>query len=585
MPAPHGAGDGRDEIVGDYDVIVIGSGFGGAVAALRLSEKGYRIGVLEAGRRFADSDYPKSSADIRNFLWAPKLGCKGIQRIHLLKDVVVLAGAGVGGGSLNYANTLYRPKSPAFYNDRQWAHITDWREELAPFYDQAERMLGVVTNPTMTAADEALKKVAEEMGVGDTFEMSRVGVFFGREDRLEPGVEVDDPYFGGVGPRRAGCTEVGECMTGCRHNAKNSLPKNYLHLAELAGAVVHPETTVVRVRPLRAGEYAVDTEGTGPWWSRRTRRTFTAEHVVFAAGTYGTQRLLHQMKADGTLPGISDRLGVLTRTNSEALCAASGTLRHRERYDFTRGVAITSSIHPDEETHIEPVRYGQGAQSMALLSTVMTDGGGTLPRWLRWVVQVVRHPGQVLTVYAGLGSWSRRTVIGLTMQSRDNSITVSPRRTRSGRIKLTSRQGHGVPNPTWIPVANETMRRLATDIGGKPYSSLGEILDIPMTAHLLGGCPIGDSPQSAVIDPYHRMYGHAGLHVVDGSAVSANLGVNPALTITAQAERAMAMWPNKGEEDRRPAAGEPYRRVSSVAPRRPAVPCHAPAALRFTEEG
>jgi cholesterol oxidase len=579
--ARHGEGDVRDHIVDDFDVIVIGSGFGGAVAALRLTEKGYRVGVLEAGRRFADSDFPKNSAEVRNFLWAPKLGCKGIQRIHLLKDVVVLAGAGVGGGSLNYANTLYRPKSAAFYNDRQWAHITDWRQELAPFYDQAERMLGVVTNPTMTSADVALKKVADDMNVGETFEMARVGVFFGRSGRKEPGVEVDDPYFGGAGPRRTGCTEAGECMTGCRHNAKNSLPKNYLYLAERAGAVVQPETTVVRVRPLRQGKYAVDCERTGSWQSRRTRRSFTAEQVIFAAGTFGTQRLLHQMKADGTLPRISDRLGVLTRTNSEALCAVSGALRHRERYDFTSGVAITSSIHPDDETHIEPVRYGKGAQSMALLSTVMTDGGGTVPRWLRWIGQVALHPGQVISVYAGLGSWSRRTVIGLVMQSRDNSITVSPRRTRSGRIKLTSQQGHGVPNPTWIPIANEAMRRLADHIGGKPFSSLGEILDIPMTAHLLGGCPIGDSPETAVIDPYHRIYGHAGLHVVDGSAVSANLGVNPALTITAQAERAMAMWPNRGEEDPRPAPGEPYREVSSVAPHKPAVPSHAAAALRF----
>jgi len=561
--------------------VVIGSGFGGSVAALRLSEKGYRVGVLEAGRRFTDSDLPKSSADLRNFFWAPKLGCKGIQRIHLLKDVVILAAAGVGGGSLNYANTLYRPQHPAFYKDPQWAHITDWYQELAPSYDLAERMLGVVTNPTMTPADEALKKVAEEMGVGDTFGMARIGVFFGRDGRKEPGVEVDDPYFGGIGPRRAGCKEVGECMTGCRHNAKNSLPKNYLHLAELAGAVVHAETTAVRVRPLDRGGYSIDTERSGSWQARRTRRSFRAEHVIFAAGTYGTQQLLHQMKAEGTLPGISDRLGVLTRTNSEALCAASTKLRHRERYDFSKGVAITSSIHPDDETHIEPVRYGKGAQSMALLSTVMTDGGGVLPRWLRWIGQVVRHPAQVVSVYAGLGSWSRRTVIGLAMQSRDNSLTVYPRRTRSGRIKLTSRQGHGSPNPTWNPVANDVMRRLAKHIDGMAYSSVGEILDIPMTAHFIGGCAIGDSAATAVIDPYHRMYGHGGLHVVDGSAISANLGVNPALTITAQAERAMAMWPNKGEEDTRPELGNPYRPVKAVAPIRPVVPEHAPGALRL----
>ena len=243
----------------DYDVLVIGSGFGGSVSALRLTEKGYRVGVLEAGRRFEDADYPRTSWDVRKFLWAPKLGCHGIQRIHLLRDVIILAGAGVGGGSLVYANTLYRPASDAFYRDRQWAHITDWRAELAPYYDQAERMLGVVQNPTMTPSDEVMKQVAEEMGVGGTFSMAPVGVFFGRDGRKEPGVEVGDPFFGGAGPRRRGCLEVGECMTGCRHNAKNTLVKNYLYLAEKAGATVHPETTAVAVRPLPRGGYAVDT--------------------------------------------------------------------------------------------------------------------------------------------------------------------------------------------------------------------------------------------------------------------------------------------------------------------------------------
>jgi len=565
----------------DYDVVVIGSGFGGSVSALRLAEKGYRVGVLEAGRRFEDADLPRTSWDVRKFLWAPRLGCTGIQRIHALRNVIILAGAGVGGGSLVYANTLYRPTSDSFYRDRQWANITDWRAELAPYYDQAERMLGVVANPTMTPSDDVIKAVAEEMGVGHTFGMARVGVFFGRDGRKEPGALTDDPFFGGTGPDRRGCLEVGECMTGCRHNAKNTLVKNYLYLAEQAGVAVHPLTTVVAVRPLADGGYAVDVERTGAWRAKRTARTLTAGQVVFAAGTWGTQQLLHRMTAMGTLPGISARLGFLSRTNSEALGGAMTKLRNRSKHDFTRGVAITSSFHPDEHTHIEPVRYGRGSNAMGLLSTLLTDGGGQVPRWVKWLAQAARHPGRLASLCFGLRHWSERVVIGLTMQDLDNSITVRPKRTVTGRIKLVSAQGHGVPSPTWIPEANEAMRRVAARIEGFPLNSVGEIIDVPMTAHFIGGCVIGDTRENGVVDPYHRVYGYTGLHIVDGSAVSANPGVNPALTITAQAERAMAMWPNEGEPDPRPPLGAGYRRVAPVMPRNPVVPPSAPAALRL----
>ena len=562
----------------DYDVLVVGSGFGGSVSALRLTEKGYRVGVLEAGRRFADEDLPKTSWQLRRFLWAPRLGCTGIQRIHLLRNVVILAGAGVGGGSLVYANTLYEP-GDAFYSDRRWAHITDWRAELAPWFDQARRMLGVRTNPTITPADEVIRTVAGEFGVAETFQLTPVGVFFGPDGRREPGVAVDDPYFGGVGPQRRGCREVGECMTGCRHNAKNTMTKNYLYLAERAGATVHPLTTAVRVAELPSGGYAVETVREGALRPAATARTFTAAQVIVAAGTWGTQQLLHRMKAEGVLPGISDHLGVLTRTNSEALCGAIVKARHRRRYDFTPGVAITSSIQLDAETRIEPVRYGKGSNAMGLLSTLMTDGGGRAPRWLRWFGEVCRHPLRLTSFYLGIRHWSERTVIALVMQANDSSITVYPRRGRFGRIRLTSRQGHGQPNPTWIPVANAAVRRMAAQIDGFPASSLGEIVDIPMTAHFIGGAVIGDTPETGVVDPYHRVYGHRGLHIVDGSTISANLGVNPSLTITAQAERAMAMWPNNGDPDPRPAVGAPYQRVAAVAPRRPVVPAHAPAAL------
>ena len=549
----------------DADVVVIGSGFGGSVTALRLTEKGYRVAVLEAGRRFDESSYPKTSWRVRSFFWAPKLGCYGMQRISLLKDVMILSGAGVGGGSLVYANTLYEPLDP-FYSDPQWAHITDWRAELAPFYDQAKRMLGVVPNPTLTPSDQVMKEVAEEMGVGDTFHTTPVGVFFGK-----PGVEVDDPFFGGAGPARRGCIECGECMTGCRHGAKNTLLKNYLYLAERAGAQVYPLTTVMTIRQNGDG-YVVDTVKTG---SRKERRTFRARDVIFAAGTMGTQKLLHRMRDEGHLPKLSRRLGELTRTNSEAIL---GARTFRRNADFTKGVAITSSFHPDEHTHIEPVRYGKRSNAMGLLTTALADGDKG-PRFLTWLREVARHPAKFARNMS-MRRWSEQTIIALVMQTRDNSITCYTKRGLFGR-KLTSRQGHGEPNPTWIPTGHEAVRRMAARIGGFPGGGWNDVFNVPMTAHFLGGVVIGDSPESGVIDPYHRVYGYPGLHVVDGSAVSANLGVNPSLTITAQAERAMALWPNRGEEDARPSLGSAYVAVDPVEPRSPVVPPSAPGALRL----
>ncbi|RKS10424.1 cholesterol oxidase [Nocardiopsis sp. Huas11] len=569
----------------DYDVIVVGSGFGGSVSALRLTEKGYRVGVLEAGRRFTPETLPETSWDLRNFLWAPGLGMYGIQRIHLLRDVMILAGAGVGGGSLNYANTLYHPMDP-FFEDPQWRHITDWKSELAPFYDQARRMLGVRTNPTVTPSDVHLKAVAEDMGVGDTFRLTPVGVCFGDGQdgdgsKAAPGETVGDPYFGGAGPERRACTECGECMTGCRHGAKNTLTENYLYFAERDGAQVHALTTVERLRELPGGGYAVDTVRTDAPRRRENARTFTARQVVVAAGTYNTQTLLHRMRDSGLLPRLSERLGSLTRTNSEALVGAMSK-QVPPPEDLTRGVAITSSIHPDENTHIEPVRYGKGSNAMGLLTAMQVPGGGKVPRWLRFLGLALRHP----TVFARSFSnrrWSERVIIGLVMQSLDNSLTTSVRRGLfGGRKTLTSRQGHGEPNPTWIPAGQEAATRLAERIDGHPGGTWGDLFNIPMTAHFLGGCPIGDSPEQGVIDPYHRLYGYPDLHVVDGSAVTANLGVNPSLTITAQAERAMSMWPNKGEADTRPAQEAEYERVRPVFPHAPAVPAGAFAELRHT---
>jgi cholesterol oxidase len=535
-----------------YDVIVVGSGFGGSVAALRAAEKGYRVLVLEAGARFEDADFAETNWDARRYLWAPKLGCFGIQRIHKLPDVLILAGAGVGGGSLNYANTLYVPPK-AFFQDRQWAAIADWEAELAPHYATASRMLGVVTNPCQSPVDDAMRDAAQAMGVGETYRKTPVGVFFG-----PPGERVADPYFGGEGPARTGCTECGNCMVGCRVGAKNTLMKNYLALAEKRGVRIEPLRTVVELQPPRrvSGRWQVVTQRSGAW-VRRDRQVFTADQVVLAAGTWGTQQLLHAMRDRGILPALSPRLGELTRTNSEALLGAQ-VPKVPAGQDLSRGVAITSSFHPDPETHIENVRYGAGSNSMGLLKSVLVPGDSGRPQLVEFVRMVVREPKQLMAL--DNRKWSQRSMIALVMQTRDNSLTVSGRRRLSGHT-LTSRQGHGEPNPAWIPAGHAGARAIAEAMGrrlgarGIPGGNWAEILGFPMTAHFLGGAVIGDSPATGVVDKYHRVWGYPTLHITDGSTISANLGVNPSLTITAQAERAMSLWPTAGELDERPPQG------------------------------
>jgi cholesterol oxidase len=563
-----------------FDVIVIGSGFGGSVSALRLTEKGYDVAVMEAGARFADDNFPATSWQARKYLFAPAVGCYGIMRFDIVRDCMIVAGAGVGGGSLVYANTLYQPLDP-FYADPSWASITDWKAELAPYYDQAERMLGVNEYPGRTPADDLMLHVATDMGVADTFHNTRVGVLFGAPGGAG-GEPVSDPYFGGAGPARSTCTNCGECMTGCRHNAKNTLVKNYLYLAEQNGATVFPLTTATRVRPRRdaSSGYEVTVRSTTAKARRAsTVRTFTADHVIFSAASLGTQKLLHKLKATGDLPHISDRLGHLTRTNSEAIL---GAIAPDREIDYSQGVAITSSFHPDSVTHVEPVRYGHGSSAIAILQGALVPGGAGVRR--RWLGAMVRLLPKFRVVY-GLRSWSERTIIALVMQAIDNSITTSIRKTLFG-WRLTSTQGHGAPNPTWLPVGHDVVRRMAVHMSrngrsGVAGASITEPFGRPATAHFIGGCAIGATPETGVIDAYQRLYGYDGLHVVDGSAISANLGVNPSLTITAQAERAMAFWPNKGEADSRPPLGSPYRAVAAVEPKNPAVPSHAPAALRL----
>lgn len=534
----------------DEDVVIVGSGFGGSVAALRLAEKGYRVRVYEAGRRFADEDFAKTSWNLRRYLWAPALGCYGVQRIHRLPHVMILAGAGVGGGSLNYANTLYEP-GPGFFADPQWEGLADWAGELAPHYATAKRMLGVVERyPHRGPVERIMAGAAEDLGVGGTFRHAPVGVWFGR-----PGERTADPFFGGEGPERTGCTLCGNCMVGCRVGAKNTLVKNYLALAERRGVAIEPLRTVTEVRELAGGGFAVTTRRTDGRL-RRGERTVTAQRVVLAAGTWGTQQLLHRMKRSGALPAVSDALGRLTRTNSEALDGAVATAVP-ESLGLARGVAITTSFHVDDRTHVENVRYGPGSNLMGALATVLVPGELPLARRLGRVVRLVlRSPARQLRL-ASLRRWSERGIIALVMQTADNSLTLSLRR-RFGRLRLTSEQGHGEPNPSHLPEAHRAAEAIAARMaeeGGVPAEARGswpEVFGIPLTAHFLGGAPISASPADGVVDAYHRVWGHPGLSVVDGAAVPANPGVNPSLTITALAERALSHWPMAGAADGRP---------------------------------
>ena len=535
-----------------YDVVVIGSGFGGSVAALRLVEKGYRVCVLEAGARFEDKDFPKTSWRLRKFLFAPRLGLNGIQRIHKLPDVFVLCGAGVGGGSLVYANTLYQPEDE-YFQDPQWSDITDWKQELTPWYQVARRMLGVSTNPYFSNSDLAMKRVAEEMGVGETFKLAPLGIYFAEQE----GVTNPDPYFGGAGPSRTSCINCGECMTGCRHNAKNTLVKNYLYFAEKHGAEIKANTTVTRIEK-NGDKWQINTRKSASWLPISSQ--ITADQVIVAAGAFNTQRLLHRMKSKGIL-NLSDALGKLARTNSESLV---GAIMPNRDIDFSKGAAITSSFFPNKNTHVEPVRYGKGSNSMGLLQTIMTSSDQPTVRTLQWLTAAFKNPTLILKIL-NVRKWSERSVIALVMQNLNSSVTTYEKSGLFGR-KLTSKNDTSTPNPTWIPEANEVAKRIAKNYGGIAAGNIGNLVGAPFTAHFSGGCVIGKDKESGVIDPYHRVWDYPTLHILDGSTITANLGVNPSLTITAQAERALSFWPNKGESDIRPSQSSPYKVLAPITP-------------------
>lgn len=518
----------------DFDYIVIGSGFGGSVSAMRLAQKGYKVGVLEAGKRYTADTLPKTNWNLRKSFWWPRMSMYGLWRIRLLKNVAILGGAGVGGGSLNYANTLYVPPQAFFDN----AKVKDLERErpLLPFYELSKKMLGVVTNPVKTPADEKLLLAAKDMGCDHTYVHTPVAVYFGQE-----GKRADDPYFLGEGPERIGCNLCGGCMIGCRYDAKNTLDKNYLYFAEKFGARIIPEQTVVDVSPLNqdgSEGYRVTAKKTTGLLGL-PKSTYVTKGVVFSTGVLGNLNLLLKLKEENRLPNLSDRLGQEVRTNSEVLM---GVKAKRRDINYSRGVAITSSVHPDEHTHIEPVRFSEGSDALSLACTALLEGKTVPIRFLQFFAQFVFHPIRTVNWLNPFG-YAYKTVVLLVMQTLDSQIRIRRRRAPYWPFKKvlgsTQEKDSGIPKE--IPIAIEFTKALAKHMDGYPGGTINEtLLNIPTTAHILGGCACGATPAEGVTDFQNRVHGYENMFVCDGSMIPANLGVNPSLSIVAMSERAMS---------------------------------------------
>ena len=520
-----------------WEYVIVGSGFGGSVSALRLAEKGYRVLVLEKGKRFGKDDFPKTNRDLKRWMWNPALGMHGIFQMTFLRHVTIVHGVGVGGGSLVYANTLPLP-TDGFYEARTWRHLADWKQDLAPHYAMARKMLGAVKNTHLTPADHILKNIAKDIGREDHFDTPHVAVYFG-----EPGREVPDPYFGGKGPPRTGCIECGACMTGCRHGAKNTLDHNYLYLAEQRGVEVRPETEVIAVRPRSGGGYVLETRSS---LRRSDVSRIEAERVIFSGGVMGTIPLLLKMKEDPNgLPQLSDRLGDFVRTNSESLISVSAP---DATDDFSRGIAITSILHTDEHSHLEPVRYGPGSDFFKRLILPHAPGRNAFVRIGKSLASLVKNARLWAKTYTS-SKYTEHDAILLYMRTLESSL-----RFRLGRSPLTGFKkglvseldaGNEAPR-AFIPEATDLAERFARHVKGVTGTLFSEtIIGSPTTAHILGGACMGATASEGVIDAQHRVFGYDGLYVIDGAAISANPGVNPSLTITALAERAMTFIPAK----------------------------------------
>ncbi len=519
----------------DYDYIIIGSGFGGSVSALRLSEKGYSVLVLEKGKRLQAGDFPKTNWNLKRWFWLPSLKFFGLFRLSFFRHITVLSGVGVGGGSLVYANTLPVPEDD-FFRAPTWAHLADWKKELMPFYPVARKMLGTARNPRLETGDMALKQLARELGKEERFEATEVAVFFGEPEKIVP-----DPYFDGQGPQREGCRFCGGCMTGCRYNAKNSLDKNYLYLAQKKGAEIRAESEVYDVRPLGAPD---GSDGYRVFWRQSTRYfkrkgSFTCRGVVFSGGVLGTVPLLLKLRKT-SLPRLSARIGYGVRTNSESLIGITTT---DKATDFSHGIAIGSILHTDAHSSVEPVRYAAGSGFWRILMSPMVSGTNAFTRLLKVGREIVGHPLTFLKTYF-VDDWARRTQILLFMQTLESTLRLT-----RGTFGLKTRMDRGKAPTAFIPEAQEIARRYARIAGGNPTVLLTEtLLGIPTTAHILGGAVMGKNAEEGVIDKDNRVFGYRHMYVCDGSMISANPGVNPSLTITALSERAMSKIPDKNGE-------------------------------------
>lgn len=527
----------------DYDVIIIGSGFGGSVPALRLTEKGYRIAVLEQGRKVSPDDMRAADESMRKLFWIPQIGFRGFFVQHIFKHVGIVGGVGVGGGSLVYAAVLLKP-GDAFFEDAAWPGLgVDWKKELSPHYASAEAMLGRTPNPDHGKMDDWLRATAEAMGAGETFGPVPQGIYFGEAGETKP-----DPFFEGTGPARTGCTRCGSCLTGCADGAKNTLDKNYLHLAQELGAEVLSERKVVSIRPLEGGGYEVQSED--PFHRRRAHPPLRARQVIVSAGVVGTVDLLFKCRDElRTLPNISSTLGNVVRTNSEAIVSA---LSPNPDDDLTYGAAISSHFHANAHTHITQNRFPPGYDFMRWYMGPLVDGPNAFGRAIRTIVAAALHPIRTLRALFAR-SWHKRITVLTVMQNLDSQIAFRRGRRPLSPFKPTlhSTVGTGGGTPAYIPEANEAARLLADHIGGTAHNTVLESVgNLSITAHILGGCRMAATPDTGVIDIDHQVFGYPGLFVSDASAIPANVGVNPALTITALAERFSSRFPAKDAEDR-----------------------------------